>query len=464
MSTPTDALPLPYPPLHAGEASFTRQRNAFLEGSDTPRDYLERKLERLARLEAGLQAFVHLDLNAARAAADRSSARYREGDPLSGIDGMPVGVKDIIATRDMPTQMGSPIYSGYRPRRNAACVVALQQAGAIVVGKTVTTEFAGGRAGPTCNPFDPTRTPGGSSSGSAAAVGAGILPAALGTQTLGSIVRPASYCGAFGWKPTHGAFSLDGVQPLSRTLDHLGVIAQHIEDAWAIGTILAPSGSVSQRPLPPVGTQVPAPIRPRRLVALRTPGWAGTDGASRARFESALRALRNDGASIRDATDARIADLEERLTEAADVAWRLFAWEARWPLASYHDCGPDLVGSRLLELLDTASRMSAREHAELLAWRDGFRRELDELGSEVDGFLSLASSGPAPIGLEQTGSRSCQVAWTLAGAPSCSIPVLSSQGLPLGLQLMASSAIGDAAMLAVAAWLNDQLPSMLLEA
>ena len=152
------------------------------------------------------------------------------------------------------------------------------------------------------------------------------------------------------------------------------------------------------------------------------------------------------------------------MTEAADVAWRLFAWEARWPLASYRDCGSDLVGSRLLELLDTASRMSTREHAELLAWRDGFRRELDELGSEVDGFLSLASSGPAPIGLEQTGSRSCQVAWTLAGAPSCSIPVLSSQGLPLGLQLMASSAIGDAAMLAVATWLNDQLPSMLLEA
>jgi len=457
MSPAASALPLPYPPAHAVEPSYSRQRDAFRDGSDTPRDYLERKLQQLARLEPGLSAFVHLDLDAARAAADRSSARYREGVPLSSLDGMPIGVKDIILTRDMPTQMGSPLYKGHRSRRSAACVVALQQAGAVIVGKTATTEFAAGRAGPTCNPFDPTRTPGGSSSGSAAAVGAGILPAALGTQTLGSIVRPASYCGAFGWKPSHGAFSLDGVQPLSPTLDHLGVISQHIEDAWAIATVLASGGSLPERPLPSDGTPVPEPIRPRRLVALRTPGWAETDAASQACFESALERLRAEGVAILDEADDRVAALERQLVEAADVAWRVFAWESRWPLASYRDCGADQVGSRLLELLDTASRMSAREHAALLAWRNGFRRELDVLGAESDGFVALASSGPAPVGLDQTGSRRCQVAWSLAGAPSCSIPVLRSQGLPLGLQLMASPTSGDEGLVAVAGWLNERL-------
>lgn len=457
MSPFAPALPLPYPPAHAGEQSYSRQRDAFRDGRDTPRDYLERKLHQLARLEPDLRAFIHLDLDAARAAADRSSMRYRQGRALSSLDGMPIGVKDIILTREMPTQMGSPLYNGHRPRRDAACVVALRNAGAVIVGKTVTTEFAAGRAGPTCNPFDPTRTPGGSSSGSAAAVGAGILPAALGTQTLGSIVRPASFCGAFGWKPSHGAFSLDGVQPLSWTLDHLGVIAQDIEDAWALATILPPGGALSERLLPSEGTPVPTPVRPRRLVALRTPGWAETDTASQSCFESAMERLRAEGVAILDQADERVAAMDRRLVEAADVARRIFAWESQWPLASYRDCGVDQVGSRLLELLDTASQMTAREYAALLAWRNGFRRELDVLGADSDGFVALASSGPAPVGLEQTGSRRCQVAWTLAGAPSCSIPVLRSQGLPLGLQVMAGPAGGDTALIAAAGWLNEHL-------
>ena len=470
MKASPDVLPLPYPPAHAQRESFVRHREAFVSGSDNPRDYLERCLGQIARIEPQLHAFTHLDADSARRAADESVLRYRAGAPLSALDGMPVGIKDIIETRDMPTQMGSPIYAGFQPRRNAACVVALKQAGAVIVGKTVTTEFATGRAGPTCNPFDPRRTPGGSSSGSAAAVGAGLLPAALGTQTLASIIRPASYCGVFGWKPTHGGLSLDGVQPLSATLDHLGVLAQHIDDAWAVATVIAlASGAMGAlgamgamgapgalgtlgEPVPAAGTALPEPRPPRRLAILQTAGWPEADAESIAAFANALDGLHAKGVEVLDASDGRVASLERLVLEAVEVAWHIFAWESRWPLRAYFDCGEHLVGERMRELLDAASRTNAAEHAQRLAWREGFRSSVLALSREVDGFVSLASAGPAILGLTQTGSRLFASAWTLLGGPSFSLPLLQSAGLPLGLQLMGAPG-SDVKMIGIARWL-----------
>src|SRR4029453_11507726 len=184
--------------------SFVRAAADFRDGRTTPRRFLERCLEAISRHDRSIKAFVTLDARSARKAADAATRRYKLARPLSPVDGCPIAIKDIIATADMPTEMNSRLYRKGRPKGGGGCVMALSQAGAVIVGKTVTTEFAIGRSGPTRNPFDTTRTPGGSSSGSAAAVACGMVPAARGTQTQGSVLRPAAYCGVVGFKPTHG--------------------------------------------------------------------------------------------------------------------------------------------------------------------------------------------------------------------------------------------------------------------
>src|SRR5262245_37310047 len=210
----------------------------FANGADTPRDFLERCLADLAVLEPKIGAFVHLNLERARAAADESTERWRQARPRSPIDGMPLGIKDIIETADMPTENGSPLFAGWRSERDAASVAVLREAGAIIVGKTVTTEFAATKPRGTRNPHDLRRTPGGSSSGSAAAVAAGMLSTALGTQVIGSTIRPASYCGCVGLKASVGALNRGGSHDgLSQSAT--GVLATTLEDAWQVAYEIA---------------------------------------------------------------------------------------------------------------------------------------------------------------------------------------------------------------------------------
>ena len=213
--------------------SYVTSLAAFRSGTDSPRDFLERSLARLKDWEGKIHAFVNTNISAAREAADRSTERWRSGRPLSPIDGMPMGIKDIMETADMPTEQGSPLFAGWRSVRDAAAVSALREAGAVILGKTVTTEFAATEPGPTRNPWDTSRTPGGSSSGSAAAVAAGIVSAALGTQVIGSIIRPASYCGCYGYKPSVGSINRGG------SFDHLsqscaGVLAATLDELWIV--------------------------------------------------------------------------------------------------------------------------------------------------------------------------------------------------------------------------------------
>jgi Asp-tRNA(Asn)/Glu-tRNA(Gln) amidotransferase A subunit family amidase len=222
-----------YIPTESSLVSYRDCLRAFRDGSDSPRNFLEKRLAVIEDLEQEVQAFTAIDIEGARKAADVSTTRYRDGRPLSQIDGMPVGIKDVIDTVDMPTQMGSPLFKEWRPRFDAASVSALRKAGAAILGKTVTTEFAAVVPGPTRNPFDSSRTPGGSSSGSAAAVGIGMIPAGLGTQVIGSIIRPSSYCGCYGYKPTMGTVNRGG------SLDYMsqstqGVLAASLGDAWAV--------------------------------------------------------------------------------------------------------------------------------------------------------------------------------------------------------------------------------------
>jgi Asp-tRNA(Asn)/Glu-tRNA(Gln) amidotransferase A subunit family amidase len=267
MLAPEEKLQLSTKPYLSATAQFA-------SGADSPRDFLERCLTDLAALEPKIGAFVHLSLEAARVAADQSTARWRAGKPRSKIDGMPIGIKDIIETIDMPTEQGSPLFVGCRTERDGASVAALREAGAVIVGKTVTTEFAATEPRGTRNPHDLRRTPGGSSSGSAAAVAAGMLSAALGTQVIGSTIRPASYCGCIGFKVTVGALnrggSYDGLSQSSS-----GVLAATLEDTWQVAyEIAVRAGGDPGYPGLFGPDSVPAPRQPHRVAFLETAGWA----------------------------------------------------------------------------------------------------------------------------------------------------------------------------------------------
>jgi Asp-tRNA(Asn)/Glu-tRNA(Gln) amidotransferase A subunit family amidase len=437
--------------------SFVRAVAGFRDGRTTPRRLLEQCLETISRQERTIRAFVTVDLRGARKAADAATRRYKGARPLSPIDGCPVAIKDIIATADMPTQMNSPIYKNWRPKFDAACVMALRQAGAVIVGKTVTTEFAIGRSGPTRNPFDAARTPGGSSSGSAAAVACGMVPAALGTQTQGSVLRPASYCGVVGFKPTHGALNAGGIHLLSPTSDVLGVIAATIEDAWAVASQIAVGA-----PNPGIGLMNGAQDRsiasrqPRKLIRLFTRGWTETDTESRAAFDSFIDRVKACGIDVTSRNeDAEVAELEQLFEQHLDGHVDLIAYEMRWPFEDYlARYGARNVSHRIRELLDRARPLTPRDYEARLATRHRLQHAAAAVLARCDGFVTLASSGPAPRGLTQTGSRTFPSYGSWLGLPAFSLPLLEVNGLPLGVQLLGRAG-ADSTLYGIARWMAD---------
>jgi Asp-tRNA(Asn)/Glu-tRNA(Gln) amidotransferase A subunit family amidase len=438
--------------------SFVRAVADFRDGRQTPRAFLEQCLAAVKRHEKSIHAFVTLDIAAARKAADAATRRYRAGRPLSPIDGCPIAVKDIIATADLPTQMNSPIYRRWRPKSDAACVAALRQAGAVIVGKTVTTEFAIGQSGPTRNPFDLSRTPGGSSSGSAAAVACAMVPAALGTQTQGSVLRPAAYCGVVGFKPTHGALHTGGIHLLSTTSDHLGVIAATVEDAWQVAAHISNGVSSPAGLLTGAGEPPPPPKQPKKLIRLFTRGWSEADGDTHATFERFLDSVKSLGVDVTSRhEDAEIARLEEQFEQELDGHVDLIAYEMRWPFEDYlARYGPKMVGPRIRELLEQARRLTPRDYEARLATR----RRMQQLAAPVlarsDGFITLACSGPAPKGLAQTGSRTFPSYASWLGLPAISLPLLEVNAMPVGVQLIGGTG-ADAALCSIAQWVASAL-------
>jgi len=424
----------------------------------TPRKLLEECLERIAARESVVKAFVRLDLAGARASADAATRRLKAGKPLSPIDGCPLAVKDIIATADMPTEMNSPIYKGWRPKADAACVIALRRAGAVIVGKTVTTEFAIGRSGPTTNPCDARRTPGGSSTGSAAAVASGMVLAGLGTQTVGSIIRPASYCGVVGFKPTIGALPTGGIHLLSATFDHLGVIAASVEDAWRVASQVSIGlGNPGVGFLAGAGTSLPAARRPRRLWLLRTRGWKEIDADTRAAFNRAVASLAARGVEMVAPRDApALADLEAQLERGIDGANDILAYDMRWPYGDYVARYGRLVGPRVRELVTRGVEIDVSEYEALTDERRRMQRVAATALAQCDGLVTLSSSGPAPIGLANTGSRTFASYASWLGLPAFSLPLLTVRGLPVGLQLVGRAG-RDAAVCGVARWLTSNL-------
>lgn len=441
-----------------GAVSFARKVPEFLSGRSTPRDLLERCLEVIAARDKHVRAFVTLNVDAARKAADAATRRYKAKKPLSAVDGCPVAVKDIIATADMPTQMGSPVFQGWQSGQDAACVQALRKGGAAIIGKTVTTEFAIGYSGPTTNPFDRTRTPGGSSSGSAAAVGAGMVPVALGTQTQASTLRPASYCGAVGFKPTAGTLHTGGIHPLSGTCDHLGVIGATLEDVWCIASEISLGiGSPGHPFLTGAGARPPAPRVPQRLIRLYTRAWSEIDAATAQQFEAAVEALRTAGVEVQSRADhAEVAALERKLEDGVDGALAIVAYEMKWPYQDYIARFGKMIGERIHGLIERASKMTPTDYEKLLAIRSETRAMVCEVAQDVDGFITLASSGPAIQGLEYTGSRAFLVYGSWLGLPAFSLPLMQVHGLPTGLQLIGIPG-ADGALCATANWIMHNL-------
>ena len=440
--------------------SFARAVPEMLAGKLTPRELLERCLERIAARESEVKAFVVLNLEAARTAADAATARYRAGKPLSSVDGCPVGIKDIMDTCDLPTQMGSPAFKGWQPAYDAACVQSLRQGGAVIVGKTVTTAFACGATNVTRNPHDIARTPGGSSSGSAAAVGAGMLPVALGTQTQGSVLRPAAYCGAFGFKPTHGVLPMQGVHPITLTHDHLGVIGATLADVWRIAShISLTQGSPGYAPLDGAAAVPPAARKPHRLIRLHMDAWdTEVEPATRSAFEALIDKLKNEGIEIVDRTSSKEVGEFERALDGGYVerSVELTTYEMKWPYAQYVQKFGNLLEKRVLDRMAKAATMTPEYYAGLLAGRLAMREEAHRTLAGSDGFITLTAPGPAPVARDHTGSRAYQIYATFMGIPAFSLPLLKADGMPLGVQLIGKAG-ADGALAATANWLADTL-------
>jgi Asp-tRNA(Asn)/Glu-tRNA(Gln) amidotransferase A subunit family amidase len=433
---------------------FMAASAAFSAGKDTPRDFLERCLAAFDQWEPKIGAFVNVNLDGARKAADRSTERWRAGKPLSAVDGMPIGIKDIIETIDMPTEQGSPLFTGFRSERDAAGVIALRAAGAVIVGKTVTTEFAATFPAGTRNPWDTARTPGGSSSGSAAAVAVGMLSAALGTQVIGSTIRPSSYCGCYGFKPTVGALNRGGsYDGLSQSCT--GTIAATLEECWQVAYEIAQrAGGDPGYPGLYGPARAPAAAKPRRLAFLETLGWEASSAGAKAAMKEALARLKAAGVEVVSRNDhAKVAAVEANIVEARKRSMRINAWECRWPLNTYRDRDVSLLSKPARDRLVDAEAMSLDDYRALIDERMKSRALYDVLSVDVDACISLAATGAAPRGLDSTGDPSSTVHTSYLGIPAITLPVLQDEGLPLGLQI-SSFANRDAAAFATAAWVG----------
>jgi Asp-tRNA(Asn)/Glu-tRNA(Gln) amidotransferase A subunit family amidase len=426
----------------------------FAGGQDTPRAYLERCLETLAAWEPKIGAFVCTNIEGSRAAADASSMRWRDNKPVSAIDGMPIGIKDIIETADMPTGMGSPLFDGWSSGRDAAAVAALREAGAVILGKTVTTEFAATEPRGTRNPWDPGRTPGGSSSGSAAAVAAGLVSAALGTQVMGSIVRPASYCGCVGFKPSVGGINRGGSHDeLSQSC--MGVLAATLEDAWQVASEIAARAGGDPGYQGLVGPlRMPPPARPQRLVFLETAGWQVASAEAKKAIQKSLALLSRNGIDILTRqSDQLVGAVEEAIADARALSIRINTWESRWPLNTYRNRDAGKLSRAMLARLAQAEAMSLDDYRADLDERIRVRALYESLAAQCDACVTLAAPAAAPVGLGSTGDPVFAVPFSLLGVPAISLPLLREQGLPLGLQVTGFHG-KDATTSAIAGWVE----------
>lgn len=411
-------------------------------------------LDRIAATEEAVGAFAHLDAEHALTQARACDEWRRSGRPVGPLHGVPVAIKDIIDTADYPTECGSPFLSGRRPRTDATVVSRLRSAGAVVIGKAVTTEFAYFHPGKTRNPRNLERTPGGSSSGSAAAVAAGMVPVAVGTQTNGSIIRPGAFCGVFAMKPSHGLVSRAGVLPLSRTLDHVGPFARSIDDIALMLDVMA--GHDAQDPdTRPVAArnfrQIAAEefgLAPR-FAFVKTQVWDKADADAQEAYEELAKELGDNCFTY---------DLPERFASAWEAQRMIMAAEMAHNLGRLADQGGDKISAQFRALITEGREVGAAQYLGAVANATALREGLVELfQQECTAIITPAAPGAAPKGLAATGNPAFCSLWSLTGLPAITLPLLASQdGMPLGVQLIGAPG-DDARLLRTANWLVERL-------
>jgi Asp-tRNA(Asn)/Glu-tRNA(Gln) amidotransferase A subunit family amidase len=422
---------------------------ALREGSLSAEMLVDACIERVQSVDAGVQAWAFFDPEHARAQARALDQARKEGKPPGPLHGIPVGIKDIVDTADMPTEDGTVLHSGRRPTRDAAIVAMLRSAGALVFGKTVTTELATYSPGKTRNPHNPKHTPGGSSSGSAAAVAAGMVPLAVGTQTNGSVIRPAAFCGVVGFKPTHGLVPRTGILRQSRALDTVGVMARTVLDVAALMECIAgydaedaDSRPLARIPFVRIAREEP-PLAPS-LAFARTPIWERVDADSSGGFAELTAHL---GDRIRPL------ELPESLRAAWD--WHRIIMEAdiASSFALEYERGADRLSESLRRQIERGRTTLAVDYLDALARIPRLNESFEEIFSRYDAIVTPAAPGAAPEGLESTGDPSFCTLWTLCGMPAITLPIMSSgSGLPIGVQLVGQRG-DDARLLRTANWL-----------
>jgi Asp-tRNA(Asn)/Glu-tRNA(Gln) amidotransferase A subunit family amidase len=449
-----------YDPATFRALTYFDATKRFRASEDDPRRYLERCLEAIASREPAVKAWVVLNERGAREHADASTARWRAGKPLSDLDGMPIGIKDLIETKDMPTQMGCAAFEGNFPKRDSAVVRALRDAGAVILGKLVTTELGGTHPGPTTNPFDARRTPGGSSSGSAAAIGAAMIPAAIGTQVGGSVIRPASYCANWALKPTQGALHRGERQGYSQST--IGVHAGSPVDMWRVAIEIGRrAGGDPGHPGLFGPMEAPEAVKPQQLVVMETAGWKALDGATREAFERVLGALREANVTIIRRGDSPLVESFERgIANIQAVNGDICAFENRWSFANIAEQQPGKLSARAMKVLERGSAMSVEDYRQRLLEREEARRRLIAIAPVGDALISLSSPGPAPIhddaNARPTGDAVFNCPSSSLGAPAVTVPLLAVSGMPVGIQIMGQPQ-ADARVAAIARWVAESV-------
>lgn len=390
----------------------------------------------LGRIETGddrIEAWAHLDPAQVRAEAEGLHASHA-GGPLAGV---PVGIKDSIDTCDMPTAYGSSIYAGYRPRADAACVALLRAAGALIVGKTALTEFAAPYPGPTRNPRNLEHTPGGSSSGSAAAVAAGMVPIALGSQTMGSLIRPAAYCGVVGFKPSWGRISPAGMKSQVAEFDHVGVMARRVDDAARVAALIATVDATAWQGLP---------TAPPRIAIFRGPAPEKAEPPAVEALDRAAERFAAAGAEVSAFPDDPLLDAAcaAQITMLCYEMSRSMVWE--WQTRR------DQISTLLQGYIETGWGITPDSYFAARSQVEAARTRVGELFGPADAILTYSAPGEAPRGLENTGDTIFNRLWSVLRLPAVTLPAgVGPQGLPLGVQLVGRF-LDDARLVSVARW------------
>jgi Asp-tRNA(Asn)/Glu-tRNA(Gln) amidotransferase A subunit family amidase len=414
---------------------FAQMAREIRDGRVTAEAIMQSCLERIEQRESEVGAFICYDADAALAAACLAD----QTEPKGLLHGVPFGIKDIINTDQFPTGWGTTFYNGYQPTRNASCIEMFIRAGGIPFGKTVTTEFAYFKPGKTANPHNLSHTPGGSSSGSAAAVADGMLPFGFGSQTAASLIRPAAYCGIPGYKASHGSFDLEGVMSLSPNLDTLGFLAREVEDFELARSVLCGSAPVE------------LPDFPLRISLFRGPHWMDGSIEMRDVCHRAMVTLKTAGAQV---GELACPEVFKKLTDAQKTVMAYDVAHARiYEYSRY----PDQISAQFRDLFESGLEISRTDFQNACITGDRAARILESLFIDTDVILTPAAPGEAPAGLDATGDPLFSRGWNLLQVPCVSIPYgKGPNGLPLSVQLVGRLGADDD-LLAAAKWVHKQL-------